>query len=164
MKPYIKFIKQVIQGTGKILDCENFLSSFLMNKPASEEEIKKCDSYSNNRLPAEYKYFLAYFNGGTLFEYEAIAGFKFLGTSEFIEENEFRKEGFGEFWDNNVILFCYLVGIGECLGFRFNATQGYEIVHCYMDVLPKEWKSVDSSFDNFVDNLIKERGKEYWLF
>jgi hypothetical protein len=164
MKSYIEFIKQIIHKGGTLTDCENRLSSFVMNKPATEEEINKCDVYSKNRLPNEYQYFLRYFNGGILFEYDDIVGFKFLGSNEFIQENEFRKEGFGEYWDNNVILFCYLVGIGECIGFRFKVTKDYEIVHCFMDVLPNEWLVIGNSFDEFIENLIQEKGKEYWLF
>jgi len=164
MKPYIKFIKQIIQKEGTITDYENRISVFVMNESATDEEISKCDVYSKNRLPNEYKYFLQYFNGGILFEYDEIVGFKFLGSNDLIQENEFRKEGFGEDWDNNVILFCYLVGIGECIGFRFKETKDYEIVHCFMDMLPNEWLVIGNSFDEFIGKLIVEKGKEYWFF
>jgi len=111
MKPYIKMIESVLHTGGTTVDCENFVSKFIVNVPASDEEIAICNTYSKNRLPEDYISFLKYYNGATLFEYDGIAGFKFLGTNEIVQDNEFRKEGIEDIWDNNILLFCYFVGM-----------------------------------------------------
>jgi hypothetical protein len=38
-----------------------------------------------------------------------------------------------------------------------------QIVHCIMDELPSNWEVIGNLFDDFVTNLIEEKGKKYWL-
>jgi len=33
-----------------------------------------------------------------------------------------------------------------------------------MDMPPSEWTQINDSFDVLMETLIKEKGKEYWLF
>lgn len=163
MKQYIEQIKQVLDQGGLIMDCYNLKAYFIMNNPASVENIIKCDAYCKQRLPEEYKYFLKYYDGGTLFKCD-VAGFEFLSTQEIIDVNELQKGFFGEDWDNNVFLFCNLLGTGEYLGFRLYKNSNYEIIHCIMLDLPEEWKVIGNSFNTLIETIIREKGKEYWLF
>jgi hypothetical protein len=165
MKLYIDLIKRVLNIGGKIVDYENFNTSFIMSEPASKKNIAECDLYFDKKIPNEYKYFLECYNGGILFEYDNIAGFKFLSTSEIIKENDLVKDSFrDEDWYDNVILFCKLLGNGEYFGFRLQDDSKCEIVHCFMEMTPDEWPIISDSFDYLIENIIKERGKEYWLF
>jgi hypothetical protein len=164
MKSYVDLIEQILNKGGKIVDWEKLESSFTMNEYASFEDITKCDSYCGQKLPEEYKYFWKHYDGGILFKYDDIGGFEFLSTSDFIKENELHKECFGEDWDNSVILFCNLLGTGEYLGFRLHDDSKYNIVHCVMIEHPDEWQSIEDSFDTLIETIIKEKGKEYWLF
>jgi hypothetical protein len=167
MKSYISLIDQILRAGGQIIDCENLNSSFAMNKRASDEKIVKCDLYFNKKLPNDYKYFLRHHDGGILFDYKDLGGYELLGTNKLVKEDEFQKENFagnGEDWDNNIILFCHLIGNAEFLGFKINETSKYEIVHCIMDEMPNEWLAIGNSFDNLLETIIKEKGKEYWLF
>lgn len=163
MESYIHLITQILSRGGKVLTYENIDTSFVMNKKTSKKNISKCDYYFKNRLPDEYKYFLTHFNGGKLFCND-VGGFKVFGTNELIKENESQKACYEEFWNDNIILFCELLGNGEYLGFKMHNGRKYEIVHSMLGEKPDEWQIVDSSFDTFIETIIIERGKEYWLF
>jgi hypothetical protein len=163
MKLYINLIAQILSDGGKVLTYENIDTSFVMNKKTFQENISTCNCYFNNRLPDEYKYFLNQFNGGKLF-YNDVGGFEIFGTNELIKENESQKAIYEEFWNEDIILFCELLGNGEYLGFKIYNDMKYEIVHSILGQKPNEWRIVDSSFDAFIETIIKERGKEYWLF
>jgi hypothetical protein len=163
MKLYIEFIKQILESGGLIMDCYNMESYFVMNSPASIENITQCETYFHKKLPEEYKFFLRYYNGGSLFKCD-IAGFKFLSAQEIIEVNELQKEIYEEYWDGSIIFFCELIGNGEYLGFKTTDPPIYEIVHSMMAQKPKEWIVAGNSFDTLIETIIKEKGKEYWLF
>jgi len=164
MKQYLKYIKEVIDPSlkGIISTFENLVSLFVMNKGASNDDIVKCDLHFNLNLPVDYKFFLQNFNGGILFKIDDYAGFRFLSTNELVEHNEFQKENFGQDWDTKIILFCECIGDAEYLGFK-STNNEEQIVYCIMDIMPQEWKVVDSSFDVLVKKLIEEKGRKYWL-
>lgn len=165
MKQYLKYIKEIIDLSlkGTISTFENLVSQFVMNKGASNDEIRKCDLHFNQNLPAEYKFFLQNFNGGILFKIDDYAGFKFLSTKALIKHNEFQKENFDQDWDTETILFCECIGDAEYLGFRLNENGGLQIVYCIMDMLPQEWEVIEDSFEVLMNKLIKEKGRKYWL-
>jgi len=164
MKQYIEQIKQILEQGGQIIDCYNLESNFIMNNPASIDNIIKSENYFDQKLPEEYKYFLKKFDGGTLFKYDVIAGYKFLGADELVEVNELQKNIYEDYWDGSIIFFCELLGNGEYLGFKTTSTSAYKIVHSMMAQKPEEWLILEDSFDTFIKTIIKEKGKEYWLF
>jgi len=164
MKSYIGEIEQILKGGDDILTYENLPTSFIMNSPALAENITKCDIFCEHRLPKEYKYFLEYYDGGTLFKYEDIGGYKFLSTKEIIEVNELQIKTYEEYWDGSIIFFCELLGNGEYLGFKTTETSVYRIVHSMMAAKPEEWSVIEDSFDTLIEMIIKEKGKEYWFF
>ncbi|GHT79321.1 hypothetical protein AGMMS50262_22850 [Bacteroidia bacterium] len=165
MKRYINLIKQILIKGGSILTFEKLNSFFITNEQASDEDIIKCDTYFNRKIPEEYKYLLKHYNGCILFEYDGIAGFQFLSTFDIVQENVLVNDIFNdEDWYDNVILFCKILGNGEYLGFRLQKNSKYEIVHCFLDMLPEEWPIIGNSFDILIETLIKEKGKEYWLY
>jgi len=170
MKIYIELIKQILKEGGQITDCENFTSKFIMNLKASFEDLLECDLYFEGKLPDDYKYFLNFFDGGDLFNYNDIGGFAFFSSKRIIHENKFQRENhkendLEEYWDNNVILFAtFICGDAEYLGFRIKENKEYDILDLTLYEPPSEWRIIDNSFDNFVEKLIKEKGKPYWFY
>jgi len=164
MKQYIKLITDILNDGGKIIDCENFLSDFVMHESVEQEDLFECELYFDRKLPEDYKYFLNIYNGGKLFNYNDLGGFRFFSAKELICENEIQKNSFGNDWDNNIILFSdFICGDAEYLGFRPKEDEKYDIIDLTLYEPPSEWRVIDNSFDNFVEKLIKEKGKVYWL-
>ncbi|MCL1933783.1 MAG: SMI1/KNR4 family protein, partial [Candidatus Azobacteroides sp.] len=126
--------------------------------------------YFEGKLPDDYKYFLSFFDGGDLFNYNDVGGFTFFGSKRLIQENKFQRENhveadLEEYWDNNVILFAiFICGDAEFLGFRPKENGEYDILDITLYEAPAEWRVIDNSFDNFVEKFIKEKGKAYWLY
>jgi hypothetical protein len=164
MKEYLDSINDILFQGGQIKTYEGLDSSFHLKDSALEEEIKECDVYFKERLPAEYKFFLKNYNGGVLFQVEDIGGFKFLGAKELVKEDLFQRSNFQEDWDDSVIVFCHCLGDAEYLGFKILENSKYQILHCMMYEFPSEWQVIGDSFDGLVLQLIKERGKKYWFF
>lgn len=165
MKKYLNYIKEIIDVTlkGTILTFEYLDSLFIMNNGASNDDIAKCNLHFNQKLPIDYIYFLEEYNGGILFKIDDYAGFKLLSTEELIKHNEFQKGNFGQDWDSQIILFCECIGDAEYLGFKLIENGDANIVYCIMDMLPHEWQIVESSFNDFINKLIEEKGRKYWL-
>lgn len=157
----LKLYGTVNDGTFK--NFENISVGFNLQQSASEEEIDACDSYFNHTLPEDYKSFLREFNGVMLFQVEDIAGFNLLGCKDIVQENELQKGSFGEDWDKSIILFCSCVGDSEYVGLKLTSNKSYEIVDCVMDQLPSTWKTVGNSLDDFINKLIDEKGRKFWL-
>ena len=165
MKNFLFYIKRIIDTNlkGKVSTFENLASLFIMNKEASKDNITKSNLHFKKQLPDEYNLFLQNYNGGILFKVDDYAGFKFLSAAELIKHNEFQKGNFVQDWDSNIILFCECIGDAEYLGFRISENDYGYVVHCILDTLPKEWEIIEDSFDNFINKLIGEKGKKYWL-
>ena len=142
---------------------ENFVSEFIVNEGASDEEISICDSYFGFKLPEDYKSFLKEFDGSVFFKIEDFAGFKFLGCVDIVKENKFQKENLGEDWDNQIIIFCACLGDGDYVGIKLLGDNSYEIVDCFMDEMPANWQALGNSIDEFIEKLINEKGRKFWL-
>ncbi len=166
MKQYLNYIKRIIDITlrGTISTFENLASLFIMNRAASEDDIEKCETSFNKKLPDDYKFFLQEFNGGVLFKIDDYAGLNLLSTEELIKHNNFQKENFGQDWDPEIILFCECIGDAEFLGFKYNENGTINIVYCIMDMLPHEWGIVEHSFDDLINKIIEGKGRKYWLY
>lgn len=164
MKQYLDSLKILLGNSFKseIKSKDDLLLTINMNGPASDEQVLKCNLLLDKNLPDDYKHFLKHYNGGILFDKEGIAGYKFLSTSEIVKENKFQEDNFGEDWDNSVILFCLILGNAEYIAFRVS-NKSYQLLYCSMDVNPISWHVIDGGFDEFVNRLLEEQGKEYWL-
>ncbi|RCH54208.1 hypothetical protein DJ568_12980 [Mucilaginibacter hurinus] len=165
MKQYLDLIYKSLgeELTGEVYTFENIVSFIAMNKGASSIEITDCDFHFAGRLPVDYKLFLTCFNGGTLYGVDDLSGFKLLSTDEIVQHNEFHKLHFGDDWDDNVILFCQCIGDGDYVGFQVTNNIEYQLVDCFGEVLPSNWALLDMKFDDFIERLMKEKGRKYWL-
>ena len=133
------------------------------NIGASELELQKMSSYLSYTPPEEYIEFLRNFNGCDIFRYDNIDGFSFLSTQKVIQTNHNLKEEYGTDWDNNIIVFCECIGEGNYIGFRAKNQKNYEIVDCFHEYLPSEWKNISFSLESFLENLLNSKGKKFWL-
>ena len=163
MKQYLIELDLLLKTKENVTTYEGMISEITMNNPASLSEIRECEKSLSQKFPEDYIFFLKQYNGGIIFKFEDIAGYDMLGTKDVCKENAFQKKNFGEDWSDDILLFCRIVGVDEYLGFKKNGCS-YKILHCIMDSLPNEWTVIANSFDDFMLRLIKERGKEYWLF
>lgn len=145
------------------LDYEGLPVTFHKNIGASDSEIASLIENEASKLPEEYLDLLRHFNGFRLFVYEELSGFKFLGTAEIIEEAKLQKEIYGEDWDESVVIFCQLICDGDFIGFRFNQDGSYSILDCFHEINPNEWQVVSGSLEAFLEKLIVEKGKKFWL-
>lgn len=152
MKNLIERIKRQSEvRTFENLPSTNYINEPLINTPDN--------SFG---LPNDYLEFLSYANGATLFMIEDIAGFKFLSLEELVTANDFQKENYGTDWDNDVILFCQILGDNEYLGFK-KIKEGYTIVHCIMEEFPNEWQQINGNFKTLLESILKFKGEKYWL-
>lgn len=149
-------------SSGKTFTDEGLEATFTFNKGATEHEIKQANSFFQNNIPAEFIEFLKIFNGSSLFNVNDVGGFLIFGDDQLIRENKFQKLNFEGDWDDHVIIFCSCIGDGDYIGFRLS-NDGYEIIDCFGEEIPLNWRRIASSFDIFLEKLIDHKGRKYWL-
>ena len=142
---------------------EGLKSHIVVRSGASEEEINKCNSYFENKLPEDYLSFLKRYNGGFFFKVNDIGGFQFWGCDELIYQNTFHKENLGNDWDKRIILICACLGDGDYVGIKIHKDNSYEILDCFGEEIPINWKHIGDSFCSFLEKIIDQRGKKFWL-
>lgn len=142
---------------------EGLHSTITVNEKASEQDIEGANSYFNYAIPADYLSFLQVFDGGTFFKVEDIGGLEFFSCSQLIENNEFQKDSLEDDWRDDIILFSSCLGDGDFIGFEVRNDGSYDILDCFHEVLPSEWKSIGHSFDDFLEKFIDSKGEKFWL-
>lgn len=147
----------------KFLDYEGLVVEFKRKESASTEQLDIIKFRSNLSLPPEYLDFLKYTDGCSLYKYEDLGGFQFLGTKEINHQNELQKDTYENDWDDNLTVFCNVICDGDFISFRKNPNGIYDILDCYHDDSPSNWKIIDNSFISFMEKLIEAKGERYWL-
>ncbi len=145
------------------LDYEGLSVTFNSNAGVSYEDIHTSFSETGFNIPQDYIDFLKYCNGCTLYKYDDLGGFIFLGTNDLQKENIFQKETYEGDWDKDITVFCSLICEGSFIGFKNKTDGSYEILDCFHQALPKDWNVISLSFEDFLEKLIDEKGKQYWL-
>ncbi len=135
----------------------------MLNPGASASEIQTVKTYFEDLLPQDYIDFLIYTNGADFFNYDNLDGFRFFNSISIVKQNAFQKENYAEYWQDNIILFCDCIGEGNFLGFRILDDGTYQILDCFHEQIPDEWKPFGTSFDFFLEELIDRKGSKYWL-
>ncbi len=142
---------------------EGLASTFIPNPGCNKEDLFKCNTYFNNRLPKDYLLFLNIFNGATFFKIDDIGGLKFLGCDELVKENKFQKENSGSDWDDRIIIICICLGAGDYVGLKVIGDSLYEIIDCFGEEVPANWKPIGTSFDGFLERILDEKGRKFYL-
>ncbi|TAF34694.1 MAG: SMI1/KNR4 family protein [Cytophagales bacterium] len=132
------------------------------NEKANSNEIEDVGNDFIALIPNDYIEFWKNWNGCTLFDLKQQAGFNFFSTKEVEIETYGFKEIYGMDWDKSIILFCSVIGSGDFIGFQ-KKSEGYTILDCCHEDLPQNWKEISHSFGDFMNQLIDNRGKCFWL-
>lgn len=159
----VDLIKNVTKDsdTTTLITHEGLSSIIHIKHGASSEELKLLEAYKND-LPEVYLSLLIAFNGFDLFRIEDIGGFHFFSCGELVRNNEFQALNYADEWDKDLVLICSLIGEGDFIGLRILETD-YQLLDCFHEESPKEWKIIGNSIDDFIENVIKEKGKKFWL-
>lgn len=136
MKQYLIEIEHLLREKN-VVTYEGLSSEVLMNGPASEKDIVDIEHALRKKIPDDYLTFLKNYNGGILFKFEDLGGFRFFSTQEIVKGNVFQKKQFGDDWDDDILLFGQGLGDDEYVGFRCHSDR-YEILDCVMDMMPDE--------------------------
>jgi hypothetical protein len=156
-------LNSLFEARNDFFDYDGLQVSFHRHKPATHEEISSLISAGNLKLPRDYLDFLQTFNGCTIFEYKDLGGFSFLGINEIVKENEIQRQTYEEDWDNCLTAFCNIIGDGDLLCFRMQPNNSYEILDGYHDDSPQNWNMISNSFNDFLERLIDEKGRRFWV-
>jgi SMI1 / KNR4 family (SUKH-1) len=156
-------LNYLFEQNSDFIDYENLPVTFHKNPGAREEEIAAIATDRNQKIPKDYIDFLRKFNGCTLFKYQDLGGFEFLSTTNILKENALQRLTYENDWDSNLTVFCNLICDGDFLSFKNNEDGSYSIMDCYHDDNPGNWKIIADSLDNFLNKLITEKGKRFWL-
>lgn len=143
------------------IDYEDLVVTFEKSDGAIQNDI---DQICNHlKIPKDYIDFLQKFDGWTMFKFNDLGGFRFLGTNNISKETELQKQTYGNDWDCDIIVFCTMICDSDFIGFRNKSDGTYDILDCYHDENPKNWKVIGNSFSDFLESLIEQKGKKYWL-
>ena len=153
----------LFESQDQFLDYEGLPVTFKSNPPATQQEITSLISNERFSVPADYLDFLKTYNGCILFEYQDISGFNFLGTNEIEKQTEFQRNNYEDEWDTKLTVFFSLLGDGDFLSFRTYNDSNFEILDCYHDDHRYNWKVIGNSFNEFLEKLINEKGRRFWL-
>ncbi len=141
--------------------------TFVFNVPLNISALKASlvNNGSLNKLPETYLDFLKITNGCILFNYlgHEIDGFHFLNIEEIVQETIILKEIYNDFWQENIIIFANILGVGDHLGFKVLENGQYQILDCFHEEIPTNWKVIGTSFDKFLEKLLDTNGEKYWL-
>jgi hypothetical protein len=134
----IEKLKNLFEPNTLITNDENMLVTFTYNDSASIDSLKSLINDFNSKLPIDYIEFLSNFDGCKIFNYDDLAGYNFLGTKKIKKENLNQIETYEEMWDENIIVFCEVLGCGDFISFKIR-DKDYEILDCCHDDLPKDY-------------------------
>lgn len=162
MTQYLKHkFDQLFSYDTSFVNYEELIVTFSKNLPATENEI--ISMKAKLTIPEDYIDFLKVNNGCTLFQFQNLGGFELLGTKEIESETNFQRKNYKEDWDDSLIVFCKLISEGDFISFRSKKDNSYDVLDCYHDDIPKNWTVICDSFDYFLERLINEKGKSFWL-
>lgn len=134
----------------------------VVNKINMPINIGESHNWLMNYLPQQYIEFLYFSNGMELFNYDDVDGLELLSIQEIEKYTQYAKKTFDEYWLDNIIIFGKIIGEDNYLGFRV-LDNSYEILDCYFEDLPKDWKKIEGSFDSFLQKYLLSYGEKFWI-
>ncbi|MCM1327415.1 MAG: SMI1/KNR4 family protein [Bacteroidales bacterium] len=130
---------------------------------ANEEELQ----YVTNvcQIPSSYVKFLSIYNGARLFDYDGIDGLQLLSSKAILHYTQYAKNTFEEEWDDEIIIFAKIIGEDNYLGFKTldKDNENYVVLDCCFEVCPKEWRIIETSFDEFLSKYLLSNGDKFWV-
>ncbi|MUL38317.1 SMI1/KNR4 family protein [Gloeocapsopsis dulcis] len=150
---------------------------FILNLPATEAEIRTCETDLGVLLPLSYREFLLRWNGASLFREESqlsggvLSEIGIKGTHELLNFNREEKVNFtNEEWDS-LILFCYLGMSADYCGFDPSQEKNaeYAVLDCFHELEPAQWRQskIASSFIEWLEQIFEQVAQKkhpfFWL-
>ncbi|WP_332557864.1 SMI1/KNR4 family protein [Clostridium sp.] len=85
-----------------------------------------------------------------------------LGTKDIKLINKEVASGYEEYWINDILIFCELIGEGNYLGFD-RRNNKYKVLDCFHEELPQSWSVISEDFDKWLELLVLNEGAKFWL-
>ena len=148
------------------LDCDgkSIEVRFELNEPANIDDIMNAERELGVKLPDSYKEFLMSYNGARIFDYDGLDGFIILGIKDILKANKFAKATFEEDWLESIIIFAKYIGESNYLGFDGSKDESeYAVIDCFFEELPEDWTQIAANFDDFLEKIVEQQGKKFWL-
>ena len=129
-------------------------------------KIKEFEKQTRLILPEEYKEFLQFSNGATLFKDIKYGqwGCKILGLDQLIKK-KIEAKSWGYNLDTSWIIFATWFGDGDVLVFnldKYNSSPNKYILDGEQGYKCCEWEYINGSFLTWLDRLIVAQGAKYW--
>jgi hypothetical protein len=113
-------------------------------------------------IPTQYIELLKFSDGIELYNYENVDGLVLFGLNEMIHYTQYAKNTYDEEWQDNIVIFAKIIGEDNYLGFRIKDYK-YEILDCYFEEAPLEWRTISNDFDDFLVKYIHMNGEKFWI-
>lgn len=156
--------------------------TFLLNRPASEDDLRRCEAALGVSLPPSYRAFLLRWDGASLFRRDSLLpDGRVLVTAEVGIQGSHDLPGFHRMVSNywraedwgRLLLFCNIPGPGACycaLNAERSTPEGeYAVVDCDSDYGPRCWRRavVAASLEDWLrrafDAALQGGDPYYWL-
>jgi len=134
---------------------------FDLNKPLDFHELVEAKLMNSIKLPESYESFLQTYNGGKLYNYENLDGYKLLSIDEIKRITNDVATAYEDDWLENILIFAEIIGEGNYLAFDFS--RNCAILDCYHEEIPKNWSTICKDFDTWLNKLIESNGEKFWL-
>ncbi len=151
------------EGKGMSASYEGLAVQSTFEPPASVVDKISIETELQGWIPNDYLELCEIANGFTLFDYGDLDGFRFLSLGELKTLNDFTREMYAEDWDEKILVFCVVLGDGDYLALRSEDGGRYSILDGYHDAIPLKWNVIGASIDAFLNRLIDERGRKFYL-
>jgi len=137
---------------------------FRLKSPAKAEEILVINEQLGVKLPNSFEQFLKIHDGGEIYDYEELDGFRILGTKDIVKINRQIAELYEDEWLEDIVIFAECIGEGNYLGFKVQSDYDeYKILDCFHEEAPVNWEVITNNFDEFLEKLVINNGNKYWL-
>ncbi len=129
--------------------------------PAAEAQVARAQERLDKRLPAEFLDFWRFTNGANLFVNESgLHGIGIASTDLIVELERDEVEVYGISTLRGHAVFARVNGAGDFLAFDLASGAVVDGVHSEK---PEEWKVVAGSFTEWLERLIDQDGRYYWI-
>ena len=158
-----ELIGQTAGGSGHFADSNGALVAkrFNYNEPAASKSFEDL-SLQEIFVSDELRQLLSISNGFEIYNYDGIDGYRIFSTIDLQVVNKSISDSYGDLWDDRILIFIECIGDGSYLGLK-RTGDAEEVVDCFLEADPSEWKSVAPSISIFFAQLIKSSGHKFWL-
>jgi len=158
-----ELMNRTVGGSGIFPDSDGRLveKKFIYCEPATDKSFHALLSRGIS-MPEEFHRLLRISDGFEIYNFQGVDGYKVFGTSELLGINKLVGDSYGDEWDDRFLVFAECIGDGTYLAVK-RLPNGNEVVDCFLEVDPSEWKIISPGVTEFFAQLIKSNGQKFWL-